>query len=253
MAEESPPRRLVLLPGVHGTGDLFGPLVEALAPSLEPIVVSYPRDRELTAAELVEFARSHLPLGHPYVLLGESFSSLIAIQIAAAHPASLRALVLSAGFASSPVRGPVRVASRILTAPLLRLLSSSDRTLRLPSFLVRRFFTGPSAPRPLVEAVQSTVASVHTGVLTSRLQYIYKCSVRAELARVAVPLLYLQATEDRVVPARCLDEILAIKPGAVAIRIESPHLILQCEPQKSAEAIARFIEHLGRSAGSQAI
>ena len=225
---------------MHGTGDLFDPLVEALPPSLEAIVVSYPRDREFTGTELIAFVRAHLPVDDPYVFLGESFSSLIAIQIAASHPPNLRALVLSAGFASSPVRGVLRE----WTAPFLRLLLPPKRGVRLPSFLIRHFFAGPGAPESPVESVQSTVASVHPGVLFSRLRYILQRDVRAQLAQVAVPILYLQATQDRIVPPRCLDEILAVKPDVTVVRINGPHLLLQARPRESAEAIVKFIEGL---------
>ncbi len=225
---------------MHGTGGLFDPLAEALPRSLEAIVVSYPRDRELTGAELITFVCAHLPLDDPYVLLGESFSSLIAIQIAASHPANLRALALSAGFASSPLRGP----QRLWIATLLQFLPALNRPVRLPSFLIRHFFAGPGAPESPVESVQSTVASVHPGVLFSRLRYILQRDVRAELAQVAVPILYLQATQDRIVPPRCLDEILAVKPDVTVVRINGPHLLLQARPRESAEATVKFIEGL---------
>jgi pimeloyl-ACP methyl ester carboxylesterase len=241
--------KLVLLPGLHGTGDLFDPLLEALPSSLEPIVVSYPRDRELTGAELIAFVRSHLPLNDPYVLLGESFSSLLATQIAATHPANLRALVLSAGFASCPLRGILRIGM----AAALRCLPRSELAVCLPSFLIRRFFAGPGAPESIVRKVQSTVASVHLGVLLSRLRYIDRHDVRAELAQVTVPLLYLQAAADRTVPWQSLEEILAVKPDVTVVRIDGPHLLLQCEAQKSSQAIADFLEHLDPGETSRAI
>ena len=63
---------LVLLPGMDGTGDLFAPLVAALGPHMRTIIVRYP-DEPLDYASHEEIARAALPLGHPFILLGESF------------------------------------------------------------------------------------------------------------------------------------------------------------------------------------
>jgi pimeloyl-ACP methyl ester carboxylesterase len=81
-------------------------------------------------------------------------------------------------------------------------------------------------------------------VFSSRLRSISSCDARAELARVSVPALYLQAANDRVVPARCLDEILAIRPDVTVARIDGPHLLLQREPRQAAEIVTDFIRQL---------
>jgi hypothetical protein len=63
--------RLVLLPGLDGTGSLLCGLRDALDPSIRTIDISYPLYRELDYAALEEFARSRLPRRKPFVLLAE--------------------------------------------------------------------------------------------------------------------------------------------------------------------------------------
>jgi len=46
--------RLLLLPGMDGTGLLFEPLVKALPPSLTAHVVAYPTDQHLGYNELLQ-------------------------------------------------------------------------------------------------------------------------------------------------------------------------------------------------------
>jgi pimeloyl-ACP methyl ester carboxylesterase len=94
---------LVLLPGMDGTGDLFAPLVAALGPHMRTIIVRYP-DEPLDYASHEEIARAALPLGHPFILLGESFSGPIAVSIAASAPTGLRGYVLCCSFVRSPRR-----------------------------------------------------------------------------------------------------------------------------------------------------
>ena len=55
-------------------------------------------------------------------------------------------------------------------------------------------------------------------------------------------MLYIQATMDKVVPKSCLEEIQRIKPDIRVAQIDGPHLILQREPEQSANIVAKFIE-----------
>jgi pimeloyl-ACP methyl ester carboxylesterase len=85
---------LVLLPGMDGTGDLFAPLVAALGPHMRTVIVRYP-DEPLDYASDEEIARAALPIGHPFILLGESFSGPIAVSIAASAPRGSRAYIFA--------------------------------------------------------------------------------------------------------------------------------------------------------------
>ena len=73
--------RLVLLPGLDGTGLLFEPLLRALPKEIEATVIRYPGDQRLSYDELLEFLRDQLPRDTPFILLGESFSGPLAIRL----------------------------------------------------------------------------------------------------------------------------------------------------------------------------
>src|SRR5579863_3225723 len=96
--------KLILMPGMDGTGELFAPLLRALGTSVETSVVRYPPDEPLGYAELLPRVRAELPQSGPFVLLGESFSGPLAIMLAGEAPAGLRGVMLSASFATNPVR-----------------------------------------------------------------------------------------------------------------------------------------------------
>lgn len=78
--------KLILMPGMDGTGELFAPLIGALGSSIESIVVRYPTDQPLTYSELFPQVRAALPRSGPFVLLGESFSGPLALMLAAEAP-----------------------------------------------------------------------------------------------------------------------------------------------------------------------
>jgi pimeloyl-[acyl-carrier protein] methyl ester esterase len=54
---------------------------------------------------------------------------------------------------------------------------------------------------------------------------------------VQAPLLYLQAAQDRIVPASAAAEIQRIQPRARIMRIAGPHGLLQTQPVACAAAM----------------
>jgi pimeloyl-[acyl-carrier protein] methyl ester esterase len=226
----------VLLPGMDGTGKLFAEFVNALTDEFEIIVASYPTDACRSYSELKESVLSLLPKSDSYALLAESFSSPLAIQCAADNPENLKALILCAGFSNSPLSGWSRFFVSLFAPVVLRF--------GLPAFAVRSFLIGRDAPETLLSAVQGAVSSVPPRVLAARIRATLACDVRKELTQVRVPILYLRATEDKLARARCMEEILSIKPGVTAVLMKGPHLLIQREPQRAAGAIADFLRQL---------
>jgi pimeloyl-ACP methyl ester carboxylesterase len=171
------------------------------------------------------------------VLLAESYSSPLAVQFAATNPPNLKALILCTGFVTSPVRGWRRFTASFLTSILFRL--------PLPAIFANYFLLGPDPPKGLLAAVRSALSTVKPAVLSARLRAILNCDARAELACISVPILYLQATQDRLIPASSLEEMQHIKPQVTVAKIPGPHLLLQREPETAAQSIANFIRQLG--------
>jgi pimeloyl-[acyl-carrier protein] methyl ester esterase len=228
------PITLVLLPGLDGTGKLFAPLLPELPRSLNVIPAAYPSERFLPYPELVSWLGKLVPRDSPFAVLGESYGSTLAVKFAATHPPNLTGVILCAGFISNPVRkwGPL---PKLFARPLFF-------RFRPPDFLREYFILGFRAPEALKLALRNTVRSVNTDAFARRARAALDCDAREEIRRVKVPLLYLQAAEDRLVGRECLDEIKRHHPETISISIHAPHLLLQCEPRAAAEAITQFID-----------
>ena len=96
-------KRLVLLPGLDGTGQLFAEFLAALPDSFTATVVSYPTNKLFPYSELRTFVSAAVPKTEPFVLLAESFSTPLAVEFAASNPPNLTALVICAGFVFKPI------------------------------------------------------------------------------------------------------------------------------------------------------
>jgi pimeloyl-[acyl-carrier protein] methyl ester esterase len=227
---------LVLLPGLDGTGVLFSNLKEELPQSLMVITAAYPSPQFLSYSELVSWLIGVVPNDSPYVILGESFGSALAVKFAATHPRNLAGIILACGFVSNPVRswGPL---PKLLSHPLLCRIPP-------PDFMLEYFLYGRGAPESLKFAVRQARLSAGAELLAKRSSAVIGCDARQELRQVKVPLLSLQATEDRLVDRDCLDEIKRIHPETISISFRAPHLLLQREPREAAKAISRFLDGL---------
>jgi len=180
--------------------------------------------------------QSAAPAAEPFVLVAESFSSPLAVQFAALNPPNLKALIICAGFVTSPAEGWRRLAASLLAPVLFRL--------PLPRICAKYFLLGTNPPEALLTAVRSALSAVRPTVLSARLRAILACDARAALARINVPILYLQAVHDHLVPTSALEEIQRIKSQTEVVRIAGPHLLLQRYPQAAADAVAQFMQHV---------
>jgi pimeloyl-[acyl-carrier protein] methyl ester esterase len=232
---------LVVLPGMDGTAMPRADFAAALGPGIEPRVISYPPDPALGYGELEALVRASLPADRPYILLGESFSGPIAISIAASRPPNLVGLVLCVTFARNPL--PV-VGSMPWLLPLTPFGLAPMRVIS--ALLLGRFAT-----TPLIKALRVTFDEVSTQTFKARLGAVARADMRPALTNVHVPVLYLRATEDRLVPRHCADGIARLATQTRIVDIEAPHTLLQVAPAAAAAAVKAFVATLPATAAQR--
>lgn len=223
---------LVLLPGLDGTGELFQPLLRELPVDWRKQVVAYPMDADAGYDALTGLAERALPADSPLVLSGESFSGPIAIRLAASLGPRLQALVLCCSFARNP---------RLALAPLGGLVGWLPSPGRLPASLSARVLLGPAPPAESKALLARALARLPAAVLRERLRMVMAVDVSRQLAAVRAPVLYLQATQDRVVPASAAEHVRRCCPQVNVTRLDGPHGLLQASPAACAAAMTSFL------------
>jgi pimeloyl-ACP methyl ester carboxylesterase len=220
---------LVLLPGLDGTGELLARFVDALG-GFPTRVIAYPADRAMTYAEHESFARDKLPADEDFLLLAESFSGPIGISIAAAAPPRLKGLILCGTFASNP--WPV-------LSPLAKLIGAAP-ALRIPPALMAPLLYAGRATPELRGAHAQTMSRVSPLALRARVAAILAVDCKSQLRRIEVPMLYLRAREDRMVPVSAGRAIRELRPDCEFVDIDAPHFMLQTAPDACAAAVLAF-------------
>ena len=226
--------QIVLLPGLDGTGLLFSRFVSALGPDFEPKVVRYPHNQSLNYEEHERIARLSLPRDRPYIVLGESFSGPIAISLAASKPPGLVGLVLCCTFARNP---------RPTHACFKSLLGLVPFNL-IPKMFQSPFIFGRFSSPSLRAEHRAAVSQVSNDALRSRIKAIFEVDVSVKLRQITLPVLYLRASEDRMVPKAASEYIRRTAQNVRVIELEGPHLLLQVKPSPAAEIEAGFSQHL---------
>jgi pimeloyl-[acyl-carrier protein] methyl ester esterase len=220
--------RAILLPGMDGTGHLLTEFATALAPELIAKIISYPKDVALDYEALTALVAEALPRQGSFVLIAESFSGPIAIELAARKPEGLIGLVLCASFAKAP------------RSRALRWLMTLQRMLpvrKLPVRAVMPMLMGRWSSPEWRRRVRDAIRGVDAEVMRGRMQAAATVDATARIGDIECPLLYLKASDDRLVKPDNWHAIRDLSSNAVCIEIEGPHFLLQARPQECAAAV----------------
>lgn len=225
---------LVLLPGMDGTGEMFAPFLAALGSQCQVTCVRYPGDVPWGYAELEALVRGQLPSSAPYVVVGESFSGPVAAALSATPPPGMVGVVLCCTFVRNP-RPQLAIFRGLLG---LLPVKTTPVAAMVPVLL------GKYATVALLRALAGALAQVTPDTIRARLRAVLQVDARANLAAAQVPVLYLQANQDRLVPASAATEVASCLPSTTFVSIDGPHLLLQACPVPAGQAVIRFMRSL---------
>lgn len=225
---------LILLPGMDGTGLLFDAFKRALGTTARIRVIGYPADEPLGYEALQLFVKSALPDNEPFFLLAESFSGPIAIEIAAMRNPQLQGLILCCTFARNP-RPRLAWSEFLISFVPFKWVPN----LAMSHFLLGRFAT-PVAR----QAIARAVALVRPAVMRTRARAVMAVDVSGHLPRIRVPILYLRAADDRLVPASACAYIQELSPTARVSVINGPHCLLQVASDEAAAVVSAFLREV---------
>lgn len=219
--------KLVLLPGLDGTGKLFAPLIKQLPKGVDPHVISYPSDRCQSIDELAARVLKQLPDGK-FVLLAESFSGLVAFRLLPHAAPRLQALIFAGAFATSP---------RPWLLGLAALFPFAARgPAYAPNGLIRLFCLGANASKEACREFRTVLAEVQWQVLAHRIGLI-AAARPPDVIALECACYYVQGKSDRLVPSSAVKWFQAHIRNLQVLKVAAPHLMLQAAPKECAEAI----------------
>jgi len=228
---------LILLPGMDGTGCLFAPFVKSLPNEWASKKVAYPTDVPLEYDKLTNLAFTSLPNSGKYLLVAESFSGPIAINLAAQHPRGLMGVVLICTFVTTP--------------PILRYapsrLVAKFPFWKVPTRITMPMLFGNSGSPPMRNLLRETLKEVMPAVWRARIEAVANVDVTTELQSIGVPILYIAASRDRIVPSSAGLEIERLAKSVQRVTVDGPHMLLQTKSEECIAQIQNFMKGIGGS------
>jgi len=239
---------------LHGWG-MHGGVWERLAASLSGAY-------RVTVAELPGHGRSRYGIGGSLeewadacleaapdraVWIGWSLGGTLALEAALRSPQRVRALV---PVSATPrfVQGPDWPhAMPAATLTRFREALEQDPAATLERFLALQV-KGDEQARPLLRLLRGILAdrsNPHPGALDDGLRLLQESDLRARLAQLAVPSLWLFGERDTLVPRRWAGELPRLLPGARLLTIPgAAHLPFLSHPRQCASPLRAFLQEL---------
>ena len=235
--------KLIMLPGMDGTGHLFCRFVEAwkeLQSGEEIEILDLPDSGPQDYLSLARNLIHRLP-DSDFVLLAESISgpiaALLASGIALQPNPNIKGLVFVATFLSPP---QPRLAAFTRLLPLSRFLDLPGSSL-----ILRHLLLGKDADAELLGQFRRSVAALTNSVVNAPPDSLLKArlntviNMQLNLRRSTIPTVYLQAKQDLLVPSRKFDEFQQYFPVVEKIEINCPHFALQAGPGACSSLVHR--------------
>lgn len=222
--------KLILLPGLDGTGNLFEPLLNEIQNERTIEVIRYPLNETLTYAELVTFVGNKIKNENSIYIVAESFSGVIALNLLTKYKNKIKGIILVASFVTPPHKYLLKLSSLLPVKSLLKL--------DIPNFLIRTYCLGSEIAEAEISKFKSIIKLVNPNVLVHRLNEIEKLTNNEQLNSNSCKITYIQALNDKLVPNRCLKELSSVVTLETEV-VVGPHFLLQAKPKECAEIILK--------------
>lgn len=225
--------KVVLLPGLDGTGILFKPFIDSLPNDVKTLVISYPPDIKLDYEELVEFVISELPEDN-CILVAESFSGPIAHQVVLQKLKNVKSVIYVATFLGSPRRYLLRI-SHLLPTKFIFAVS-------IPNFIIKRLLFNFATNEQVINLFKQSIRQVSPDVLSFRLNQLAKLPNDHGISKIRAS--YIQASDDKLISKSCIEAFKKVFDNINVFHVKGSHFILQTNPSACAEIVANEIRYI---------
>lgn len=223
---------VVVFPGLDGTGRLTDAFADGDWHGHPVRMVSLPKEGPQDYPSLVRALLPTLPEGR-LILIGESFSGPLAMQLAEHERGRVEALILVGGFCASPAPAGLAL------MPLRPLFFVPP-----PAHLLKKFMVGADAGKELVELLTMTLQSVPSATFANRARVVLTLAEKDCPVPDDLPVLLLQAQHDALISWEHQSRLERHFPEAEAAWIDGPHLLLFTRPDACRAAITGFLSSL---------
>jgi pimeloyl-ACP methyl ester carboxylesterase len=116
-----------------------------------------------------------------------------------------------------------------------------------PNFLLYFLIGDRPFSDKLVPLFRQIEKLINPEVMAHRIRMLNDIDATTDAQTLDLPCCYIQASQDRIVPVRCVVPFRKYLPDLIVKSVDGPHGILQAQPEKCAEIIMEFVRNLSKS------
>lgn len=221
--------KLILLPGLDGTGILFKPFLSHLH-GIDSTVIPLPMTGDQRYETLTHYVASQLP-DEPFILLAESFSGPIAAKLIASGRYKIKRAIFVATFLTPPRRFLLGLINRFPLKHMMRLPFSD--------YFITLFLIGKQPDTTLMNDFKHVIGLVPEHIVKERIASIK--NHKSILFDSHIEALYILPTHDRLLTRNSINDFKKTFRHLKVISIDGPHFILQAKSQKCVDKLATFL------------
>ncbi|OQS33209.1 alpha/beta hydrolase [Chromobacterium haemolyticum] len=178
-----------------------------------------------------------------YVLVGDSYGAVSSIAVATQQPKGLKGLVISGGFAKSPITSPLLKTLAALApffpGPFYRLITLRVHAAQLASSFDKEGEIPWSTGKTRAFFAKETPHKAYV----NRIRSIEKADYTARLKKIKVPTLILTPGEDKLIGEEAAKILLnGIKGSQEVIMPHTGHMFRFSHPGAYSLEIRKFLE-----------
>ncbi|OAJ59462.1 lactone hydrolase [Paraburkholderia ginsengiterrae] len=192
---------------------------------------------------LADFIADQVKDFDSYVLVGDSYGAVASIAVATRQPKGLKGLVLSGGFAKSPITSPLlkflAALAPFFPGPFYRYLTLSFHAAKLASSFDKEGEIPWSTGKSRALFIRSTPHRAYI----NRIRSIEKTDYTTLLKKIDVPTLILTPEEDKLIGEEAAAILLkGIKGSREVIMPRTGHMFRFSHPGAYSLEIRTFLE-----------
>ena len=222
--------KVVLIPGMDGTGFLFAPFIEVAPAGIE--VISLPLLQRADADYDDQAKHIIASIGEePIVLVAESYSGMVAYSMLKMGLPNIRHIVFAASFLGRP--SALALWARHIPVALLK-------SNIVPKFILSKLLFGHFRKEKLVSLFDKALHAVSSETLSFRLNQI--AMLPNPSIPIDIPCTYIRPTGDNLVSNRAIKVFQRLCRNLEIKEVDGTHFVLQTNPEMCWLVIQDVIE-----------
>lgn len=220
--------KIILLPGVDGTGVLFEPFVNIFKADVPVEVIPLTKDSDQSILNQVSIIEDAVG-DEEIILIVESYSGLLAYELAKRNKIRIKQIFFFGCFLQPP--SFIGKIGRFLPVRLLNIIPDK--------VIAHILFNRWSSPE-LISLFRKAIDAGNFSNLKKRIRIIGTYHKPGQV--IDVPCVYVQATMDNLVSAyniKAFEEVCSNLQVAV---VEATHMLLQTQPQEMSQLIHKYLQ-----------